>query len=232
MVAYYKNNESKSLFVSFLAHTVLMGGYFLVLHQNSLNLMQSSKMVVMEMSTFERSPSAQPIQPTPPSAPIEEVKNVEPIKPLEYVKPKHKHRMREKPLVNPLPIHEAVVPQIPSEPSNIMPTVQEPTPIATSAQSVQAEPLVKTDFEMIRDKVLSQLLYPSIAKRMHWNGVVHIALQIDTSGYLQSATIHQSSGREILDNAALDAANKLKGQQLPKPQSKSTVILPIAFKLR
>ena len=67
---------------------------------------------------------------------------------------------------------------------------------------------------------------------MGWNGVVHVALVIDTNGRLESATIHQSSGRAVLDDAALEAALKLKGDQLPKPKSLSTVILPIAFKLK
>ncbi|NCB54927.1 MAG: energy transducer TonB, partial [Epsilonproteobacteria bacterium] len=68
--------------------------------------------------------------------------------------------------------------------------------------------------------------------RMSWTGVVHVALVIDTDGKLVGATIHQSSGKSVLDDAALEAAFKLKSDLLPKPQRLSTVILPIAFKLK
>ena len=233
MVAYYHNNESKSLIVSFLAHAVLIGGYFLFLHQQSLTLMHSTKTVVMELSTFERPPAPKQLEPTPPKVePVRDLKP-EPVKPLEPIKQKHKEQPRRKVQepINPMPIQEEVTQPTAAEPTNTLPVAQE-IPIMAPAQSIQAEPFVKTDFEIIRDKVLSHLVYPSIAKRMNWNGVVHVALVIDSSGYLLSASIHQSSGRDILDNAALDAANKLKNQQLPKPQSTSTVILPIAFKLR
>lgn len=226
MIVPYKNNESKSLTVSLLVHAVLIGGYFLFLHQSSLTLMQSSKTVVMELSTFERPLESKPIEPRPPKTePVQEVKP-QPIKPKERLK----HRVQEP--INPIPVQEEVTPPTTAEPSNVLPSVQEPTPASAPMQNFQTESFVKTDFEIIRDKVLSYLVYPSIAKRMNWNGVVHVALVIDSSGYLMSASIHQSSGRDILDAAALDAANRLKNQQLPKPQSASTVILPIAFKLR
>jgi len=228
MMAYqHTKNEAKGFLFSVLAHTVLIGGYFIFLHSQSLTVMSSSKMIVMEMATLERSIAPKNVPPA--SLQPEEVK-IEPEKPKPVIK---------KESVKPLPKQEVIVPIETTHepiPSLLTPLESAPTRVQESvqvpAQSVQAEPFVKTDFEIIRDKVLSHLVYPSIAKRMNWNGVVHVALVIDSSGYLLNASIHQSSGRDILDNAALEAANKLKNQQLPKPQSTSTVILPIAFKLR
>lgn len=225
MMAYqHTKNEAKGFLFSVLAHTVLIGGYFIFLHSQSLTVMSSSKMIVMEMATLERSIAPKKVPPA--SLQPEEVK-IEPIKPIEKPKP-----VIKKESVKPLPKQEVIEPiETTHEPIPSLLTPLESAPTRVQ-ESVQAEPFVKTDFEIIRDKVLSHLVYPSIAKRMNWNGVVHVALVIDSSGYLLSASIHQSSGRDILDNAALDAANKLKNQQLPKPQSTSTVILPIAFKLR
>lgn len=227
----HTKNEAKGFLFSVLAHTVLIGGYFIFLHSQSLTVMGSSKMIVMEMATLERSIAPKHVPPAP--VPPEEVK-IEPIKPIEKPKP-----VIKKESVKPLPKQEVIEPIETTHepiPSLLTPLESAPTRVQESvqvpAQSVQAEPFMKTDFEIIRDKVLSHLVYPSIAKRMNWNGVVHVALVIDSSGYLLNASIHQSSGRDILDNAALEAANKLKNQQLPKPQSTSTVILPIAFKLR
>lgn len=236
MMAYqHTKNEAKGFLFSVLAHTVLIGGYFIFLHSQSLTVMSSSKMIVMEMATLERSIAPKHVPPAP--LPPKEVK-IEPIKPIE--KPVEKPKpVIKKESVKPLPKQEVIEPIETTHepiPSLLTPLESAPTRVQESvqvpAQSVQAEPFVKTDFEIIRDKVLSHLVYPSIAKRMNWNGVVHVALVIDSSGYLLNASIHQSSGRDILDNAALEAANKLKNQQLPKPQSTSTVILPIAFKLR
>ena len=231
MAYQHTKNEAKGFLFSVLAHTVLIGGYFIFLHSQSLTMMSSSKMIVMEMATLERSIAPKNVPPAP--LPPEEVK-IEPIKPIEKQKP-----VIKKESVKPLPKQEVIEPIETTHepiPSLLTPLESAPTRVQESvqvpAQSVQAEPFVKTDFEIIRDKMLSHLVYPSIAKRMNWNGVVHVALVIDSSGYLLSASIHQSSGRDILDNAALEAANKLKNQQLPKPQSTSTVILPIAFKLR
>lgn len=229
MVYQQLTSETKGLVTSFLLHSVVIGFYILFLHTKSLDLMQESKTIVLEMSMLDRTVATKVVQeiPSPP-----EVK-IEPIKPIEKPKP-----IVKKEMVVPLLKQEVVQPQpvqeVFAEPS---PTVQsaqllpeEVAPITPTLTSV--EPYVKTDFEIIRDKVLAKLIYPSVARRMGWNGVVHVALVIDTEGKLVSASIHQSSGRQLLDDAALDAANKLKGEHLPKPKSLSTVILPIAFKLK
>ncbi|MBP6497363.1 MAG: energy transducer TonB [Sulfurospirillum sp.] len=222
----------KGFAFSLLTHAIVIGGYFIFIHAHSIELMHHSNVVVVELATFERPPAPTPsiVEPTPlPLEPIKEVIS-ELIKPVT-----HKLVLKPKPVVKKevvRPVKEEV--SITQEAVSVeQPVSVEPTlPIVAPAQSTPSEPYVKTDFEIIRDKVLSTLVYPSVAKRMNWNGVVHVALEIDTSGFLLKASIHQSSGRDILDNAALEAANRLKNQPLPKPQSASTVILPIAFKVR
>lgn len=221
-----KTYEGRSLIFSILLHVSVIGFYLLFLHQKPFEIIQS-KTVVLEISNIERV-APKPIEPTPP-VPVQEVKKVEPVKPIEKVKPLPKPIVKKE-VVNPEKVHEEVVtPPTPvqaAQPS----VVQEAAPVTPTSTS--AEPYERTDFEIIRDKVLSRLIYPSTARRMGWNGVVQVALVIDTNGRLVSATIHESSGRGMLDDAALEAALKLKGDQLPKPKTLSTVILPIAFKLR
>lgn len=216
-----KTHEGLSFIMSIALHVSVVGFYLLFLHQKPFEIIQS-KTVVLEISNIER------IAPKP-LEPLQEVKKIEPVKPVEKVKPLPKPIVKKE-VLNPEPIREDVVK--PVEPVQaVLPTIaHEVAPITPTSTS--AEPYEKTDFEIIRDKVLSRLLYPSTARRMGWNGVVHVALVIDTNGRLESATIHQSSGKTVLDDAALEAALKLKGDQLPKPKSLSTVILPIAFKLK
>lgn len=222
---YKSHNEAKGLLFSLLLHSAVIGFYLLFLHQKPLEIMQS-KTVVLEISNIERV-APKPIEPTPP-APVQEVKKVEPVKPIEKVKPLPKPIVKKE-VVNPEPIREEVTPPTPVEAAQPS-MVQDVAPVTPTSTS--AEPYERTDFEIIRDKVLSRLIYPSTARRMGWNGVVQVALVIDINGRLVSATIHESSGRGMLDDAALEAALKLKGDQLPKPKTLSTVILPIAFKLR
>jgi periplasmic protein TonB len=220
-----KTYEGRALSLSIFLHVSVIGFYLLFLHQKPLDIIPS-KMVVMEISNIERV-APKPVLPPPPE-PVEEVKKVEPIKPIEKIKPLPKPIVKKE-VLNPEPIREEVV-QPPVEAVKPVVAPQEVAPITPTSTS--AEPYERTDFEIIRDRVLARLVYPSVARRMGWNGVVQVALVISPEGRLVSATVHQSSGRAILDDAALDAALKLKGDQLPKPKSLSTVILPIAFKLK
>ncbi len=218
-----KRYENKALLLSFFLHVIVLGFYFLMMRGHTFEIV-APKTVVLEIASIER------VLPKP-MPPLPEVKNVEPIKPVEEVKPKS--ISKPKPIVKhevsvPKPVQEVVEPTPVMEHSVVTP----PQEVVPSAPVTTQEPFVKTDFEIIRDKVLARLVYPSAAKRMRLNGVVHVALLIGTDGYLISATVQQSSGKELLDNAALAAANKLKGIVLPKPQVTSTVILPIAFKIK
>lgn len=99
------------------------------------------------------------------------------------------------------------------------------------AQSLHEE-FIKTNFEMIREKVLANLRYPSIAKRMGFEGVVHIMLVIDTSGKLLDVMLEKSSGHKLLDSSALKAANQLSQEILPNPKNISRVTLPVYFALK
>lgn len=78
---------------------------------------------------------------------------------------------------------------------------------------------------------LKNLVYPRVANKMGWSGVVEIKLVVGTDGKLLGATVHKSSGRELLDKSALKAALALKNEKLPKPQTRSEIILPIAFRM-
>ena len=184
-----------------------------------------TKTIVLEMSSIERMIP----KPPAPELPPEVAKKVEPIKPIEKPKPLPKPVVKKE-VVNPEPIKEVATPvETVAQPHEV---VTPPKEVVPPAPAPHVEAYEKTDFEIIRDKVLSRLIYPSAAKRMGYMGIVQIALEIDTSGHLVVARIHQSSGKTVLDEAALEAANKLKGELLPKPKSTSVVILPIAFKLR
>lgn len=58
---------------------------------------------------------------------------------------------------------------------------------------------------LINQKMQSRIEYPALARRYGWEGRVVIEAQIDPEGKCVHANVAMSSGREILDNAALAA---------------------------
>lgn len=102
----------------------------------------------------------------------------------------------------------------------------------TKQKETQREIFVKTNFKIIRDMVFYHLRYPSTARRMGWQGVVKLQLMISKDGALLNVKILETSKRNILDQAALKAALKIKNKKLPKPTVKTSIVLPIAFLLK
>ena len=90
---------------------------------------------------------------------------------------------------------------------------------------------VRTNFGIIRDKVLKSLIYPKMAKRMGQTGVVEATLVISTDGRLLKYYITKSSGSKLLDKAALQALQKIKNDIFPKPTDQTRIALPIGFEL-
>ena len=222
--------ETKALSISLLLHVSVVVFYFFYIHYYHVETLPS-KTVIMEITTIEQPvPPQQVAEPTSPK-PLQKIQE-QVVSKAPTPKPIIKQKRVIKQEVT-RPVEEVVASTTVKSTQPMQPLVE--TTSTSTPQTLSSAPLEsyeQTDFEIIRDKVLSALIYPSVAKRMRWTGIVQVALVIDTSGYLLSATIHQSSGKDILDNAALEAAHRLKGQLLPKPKSTSTVILPIAFKLR
>ncbi len=249
---YNPNNTARSLFFSFLLHSVVFIFYFLYF-KNTIGIKaKEEKMIVFElehMDTLVSKSVSQPIQSKsivqtqpihkniPQSLPQEtESPKQEPIKQIEIPKVEPHIPIPQKIVTQKSVIEEAIIskapiinniPIIKSEPSLV-----QPEPKTTQQTTIKEVTFSKTDFAIIRNKVLENLIYPNIARRLGWNGIVHIALVIDTNGKLINAKVHQSSGKTILDKSALDASLQLQSEQLPEPDAITTIILPVAFSLK
>ena len=92
-------------------------------------------------------------------------------------------------------------------------------------------PFEKIDFEVIRKKVLAQLVYPALAKQNGWEETVQLALTINTSGELIGVRIDKPSKRRIFNDIVLLTMEKIKGDIFPKPSKTSTVLFDIQFSL-
>ncbi|MDD5157159.1 energy transducer TonB [Sulfurimonas sp.] len=99
-------------------------------------------------------------------------------------------------------------------------------------QKEQDDEFMTTNFSSIRDMATKNLYYPNRAQKMGWGGTTEIKMIIDTNGKLLDATINKSSGRELLDNSALESVLSLKDEILPKPKKVTTLILPISFSIK
>lgn len=77
--------------------------------------------------------------------------------------------------------------------------------------------------------------YPRLAQMRGWQGTAMVALKFGSGNRLLGATLHKSSGREVLDEQALDMVRD--AQPLPNPPERLrnrdfTVIVPIVFRLK
>ncbi len=76
--------------------------------------------------------------------------------------------------------------------------------------------------------------YPAIAKSRGWQGKVLLRVKVSAQGLSDAVTVEKSSGREILDDSAVEAVKKwrfIPAKRGDTPVA-SSVIVPIDFKLR
>lgn len=252
-----KNQDLKFLTLSFMLHSAVFLFYLLYIHNDSPIVSVQEKTIVLELEHITMpnietpKPAIQPVKKIEPQQTEEKIVKqepikppVEPIKPVEFPKaePIAPQKIVEPIKPTEIPKTEPIAPKkIAKKMPKIVRSVIMSTPIVTDTRAVKARSITtppnaaaisKTDYAIIRNRVLSNLVYPNVAKRMSWQGIAQIALKIDPNGKLVSAKIDRSSGKTILDEAALRAAMELKNSLLPRPQTTVTIILPVSFKLK
>ena len=171
-----------------------------------------------------------PPQPAPPEP-----------KPPEPPKPKPKPVVKPKP-VRPQPVPQVAMPDVPEE---TPPQEETPPPEETSSAPSQPvggppaptspvrEPDREPDYQAayLKNPVPS---YPMVARRMGWQGRVVLNVEVLANGLPGQIKLQQSSGHDVLDNAAIKAvsgwrfvAARQNGQAVAK-----WFLVPIPFILR
>jgi TonB family protein len=218
-----KRLTQKSYLVSFMIHSMVFFGYLWFLN-TKVDIQKASDTVIFEMnlSQFVEPTPPEPIvqETTPPPPPVAKPKPIIKDKPIIPIEKKEEI---VKPIQENTVVSEPLVTQQVAEP------IKQATPAPTPAQQQQA--FVQTNFTIIRDMVLRNLVYPSMAKRMGHIGVVEVTLVIDTNGKLVKYFISQGSDSKLLDKATLDSVEKVANADFPKPQTTSTIVLPVSFRL-
>ena len=187
-----------------------------------------SRPVRHEMSVSVTLPA--PPQPVPPEP--------EPPKP----KPPEPPKPKPEPVVKPKsvqPVPQVAMPDVPEEtPPAEEVSSEPPQPVEVpTAPAVPAAPVREPDREpdyqaaYLKNPVPS---YPMVARRMGWQGKVVLNVEVLANGLPGQIKLQQSSGHDVLDNAAIKAvsgwrfvAARQNGQAVAK-----WFLVPIPFILR
>ncbi|MCR4303087.1 MAG: TonB family protein [Gallionella sp.] len=167
--------------------------------------------------------------PNPPQTRV--VKQEPVVKPV--VKPAVKPEVQPIP-VQPQPVTQAAAPDAPEVPVE---TPASSPPVESSpAQPVNAAPALPDREPDYRAAYLNNPLpaYPMVARRMGWQGRVVLNVEVLESGLPGQIKLHQSSGRDVLDNAAMQAVRGWKfvaARQNGQAAAKSFLV-PIPFILK
>jgi len=82
------------------------------------------------------------------------------------------------------------------------------TPKISTNESPSSIPKVKI-ISLLREKIQQNFYYPKLAQRRNWQGDVQLAFDVNNYGSIKNITVKESSGYEILDNAAMNALIKV-----------------------
>ena len=165
--------------------------------------------VVAPMSVVE----APPIVEAPPLRP----------KPVPRPKPKPKPQLKPKPLTPPPPAEVASA--LPASPAAVpAPVAAPPAPVAALAVPANTRATSRRN---------PKPEYPTLAKRRGWEGAVLLEVEVLSDGAPGKIEVARSSGRAVLDNAALRAVKHWLFEPARRGASPitSTLTLSIVFKL-
>lgn len=141
-----------------------------------------------------------------------------------------------KPLITQVlvPIKPTITPPQPTPQPVSVPKAVEPTPIAPP--KVSPPPKVEENYAeenlgRIRTILSERLKYPKNALRLKQQGESTITFTLGTNREVSQITITQSSGFELLDDAAKELI-EISASEFPKPKKSVRISVPIAYKLR
>jgi len=106
-----------------------------------------------------------------------------------------------------------------------------PPPSARPAVEVVAPSVLEAYRQSVSQKVMQHMRYPRTAVRRKWEGKTVVEMQVSADGTVTQVVVAESSGRKMLDDAAI--AMVQKSLPLPKPpRGVRTVKVPVVFRLQ
>ena len=92
-----------------------------------------------------------------------------------------------------------------------------------------AQGYVKSNFNYVLVSIRRNLQYPDYARRKGLTGTAHFAFVIKPDGSIENLRLKESSGHDILDEAAAKAIQR--AAPFPRPQEPALLVVPISFRL-
>ena len=186
-----------SIISSLFLHCVV----FFLLKNLEINNEKNENLDLQIVSQIITKNVQEPVAPVPPPEPIEPTSPPEPVAP---VPPLASNALNE---FEP-PLKDESNDELSSK--NI------------SNNSIKTEKTINNEIDKIKNyknsiyKILEKRKkYPKIALRKKWEGEVVIAIYYDSYGSISKINIHKSSGKSVLDRAALNIVNDSLMEDLP-----------------
>lgn len=88
---------------------------------------------------------------------------------------------------------------------------------------------LREHFAYIRDKILRNIRYPVMARRLGWQGRVLLSFVITLDGSIKEARVMQGSGFEVLDKNVLETVKDTA--PFPTPPVEARLVIPITYRL-
>jgi len=88
---------------------------------------------------------------------------------------------------------------------------------------------LKKNFFYIRDLIQKNITYPRVARQMGWQGKVTVSFLILNDGRISNIKIKQSSGKDVLDNNAVETVKR--ASPFPPPPVKAEITVPVVYAL-
>lgn len=200
--------------ISILTHCALLGALAWAFPYKPLSLPPKDEGIVIDLTE---------IPPEPP-----QVAQVQPPPPPEAVEP-------EPPKPEPAPV-KAVKPKV----AKPKPAPSKTTPVktvayapkATQAPMTPAKPVAPS--APVKDPSNPKPAYPDLARKRGQEGTARVRCMVSPQGVVTDASLAQSSGHKLLDEAAVKAAKKWKFRPAMNDGKAvtGTVVVPVEFRLR
>ncbi len=215
------------------------------------------KAVKPNLSTLAFRVAPPPSVPAPPSPVQEEVHPVPPSPvrkqpaPEEPVTKAHKKKpVQKKRAVSKKPAQKAVPQKSVETPAQVEEAPQPPSPQpaaeARAPEKAAAPPPPPAVPQKVRREQISLAVgdialaidrhkrYPKAARRAGYGGVVKLKVELTAAGVVTSCVLLESSGRQKLDDAALNAARRIVGRKVTSAMLRDglVVTVPVRFLLK
>ena len=88
---------------------------------------------------------------------------------------------------------------------------------------------LERNYAYIRETIQRGIPYPSIARKMGWQGEVLVVFRILADGSVRDVRVMQGSGHAVLDRGAVEAVRG--ASPFPRPPAEAEIITPVVYKL-